>query len=330
MGHLNVSDRAWVMNATLSFLMLCGGCVYLLIGGDFLVRGALALAQRLAISPVIVGVTVVALGTSAPELLVSVHSALNDHPGIAMGNVVGSNIANVLLVVGVPALIHPLVTTDASIPRQAIFMVIVSIMFVAMCFAGSLGQLDGWLLLGVLVTGLVLTVRGHVAMPGVDSDEAQAQLKRGVGIPSTAAGIAALIALGAIFLPLGAILAVDGAVEVASAWGVSEAAIGSTIVALGTSLPELSTTLIAAFRRSADIALGNVIGSNVLNILAIMGITATIIDVSIPAVFLARDFWVMLLSTVLLAAFVLLKLPLGRAAGMAFCAGYVGYCVAVL
>ena len=318
------------MTEFLSYLSLAGGCVYLLIGGDFLVRGSLALSHRSAIPPVVVGLTVVAMGTSAPELLVSLHSSLSGYPGIAIGNVVGSNIANVLLVVGVPALIHPIISRDQGTTRQALFMVGVSVLFIVMCLAGYLGQLDGWLLLGVLVTGAVLTVQGYFSMPGIDLDDAEEQLQRVIGLPRNPAGIAALIGLGIIFLPLGAELAVDGAVDVAAGLGVSEAAIGSTMVALGTSLPELSTTLIAAFRRNADIAIGNVIGSNVLNILAIMGITAVVIDVPVPDTFLARDIWVMLASTILLAVFVLTTRPVGRTSGVVFCMGYIGYCVMAL
>ena len=318
------------MSDVVAFLMLFGGCVHLLIGGDFLVRGSLALSRRTSISPVVIGLTVVAMGTSALELIVALHSSLTGHPGIAIGNVVGSNIANVLLVLGVPALIQPIVATDRSVPRQAVFMVAVSVMFIGMCLAGSLGQLDGWLMLGVLFTGAVLAIRGHVAMPGIDRDEAEQQMRRVIGLPGRNWGIASLIGLGCVLLPIGADLAVAGAVGVAASLDVSEAAVASTLVALGTSLPELSTTLIAAFRRNADIGLGNVIGSNVLNILAIMGITAVVVDVPVPAIYLQRDIWIMLISTLLLAAYVLWAKPVGRASGLAFCAGYVGYCVVVL
>ena len=318
------------MTGLLSYLSLAGGCVYLLIGGDFLVRGSVALSHVKSIPPVIVGLTVVAIGTSAPELLVSLHSSLSGYPGIAIGNVVGSNIANVLLVVGVPALMHPIVSNDRGTIRQALFMVAVSIIFIAMCLTGRLGGLDGWLLLGILAVGATLTWRGHFSMPGAEVADAQEQLERVAGIPHTTRNIAALIGLGVIFLPLGANLAVKGAVDVASGLGVSEAAIGSTLVALGTSLPELSTTMIAAFRRSSDIAIGNVIGSNVLNILAIMGITAVLVDVPVPPVFLSRDIWVMFAATVLLSIFVLKTWPVGRMTGLVFCAGYIGYCAVAL
>jgi cation:H+ antiporter len=314
------------MTDTMHLLLLFGGCTYLILGGDLLVRGALALAQRTSISPMVIGLTVVAIGTSAPELIVSVYSAVSGHAGIAVGNVVGSNIANVLMVLGIPALIHPIVCTDRGMLRQVAFMVAVSVLFIVLCWAGYLSQLDGLLLLCVLITGAVLTTRGKMSMPGIDTEEADEQIQRVVGIPQNTLTIIALILAGSLFLPLGADLAVDGAVGAAAWLGVSEAAIGSTLVAIGTSLPELSTTVIAAFHRNSNMALGNVIGSNVLNILAIMGI----IDVPVPAEFLIRDFWVMLACALVLAGFVAAGRPVGRVAGGFFCAGYIAYCATTL
>jgi cation:H+ antiporter len=313
------------MSSSLSIMMLLGGLAYLLVGGDFLVRGALALSRRLSVRPMLVGLTVVAAGTSAPELIVSLQAALDGYAGVAIGNVVGSNIANVLLVVGIPALIHPIVSTDRRMTRQVMFMLLVSVLFVAMCFAGRIGQLDGGLLLGVMLIGAILTIRGRLAMPGIQRNEAREQFEQVIGLPKGPFGICLLIVLGCSFLPLGAKLAVDGAVQVAALLGVSDAAVGSTLVALGTSLPELSSTLIAAFRRNTDMALGSVIGSNVLNILAIMGITASIVDVQVPETYLQRDVWFMLGSAALLAFFVVCARPVGRFTGLAFLIGYGGY-----
>lgn len=318
------------MSLTLSVLLLFGGCVYLLIGGDFLVRGALAVSRQMRISPIIVGLTVVAIGTSAPELIVSLHSALTDHAEIAIGNVVGSNIANVLLVIGVPALIYPIVSSEQMLIKQTFFMLGVTIVFALMCLTGHIGRLDAWLLLGALAAGIVMTLKGGVAMPGIDIEEAKEQLDRALGLPEKTFSIAALVLLGCIFLPVGADLAVTGAVGAAAQLGVSEASIGSTIVALGTSLPELASTLVAAFRRSVDMALGNVIGSNVLNILAIMGITALIVEIPVPEIYYSRDLWILLGTTIVLATFILLRRPIGRKSGIAFCIGYVSYLVLLL
>lgn len=318
------------MSEPLSALMLFGGCVYLLIGGDFLVRGALALSRRSSISPMVVGLTVVAIGTSAPELIVSLHSALDGHPGISVGNVVGSNIANVLLVIGVPALIHPIVATENTVTRQAAFMVAVSIVFVVMCFMGEIGQLQAWIMLAILGLGVAMTIRGSVAMPGVDVDDAKEQMERVLGLPQRPLSIAALIVLGGVFLPIGAELTVNGAVLLSAQLGVAEAVIGSTFVALGTSLPELSSTLIAAYRRSADMALGNVIGSNVLNILVIIGVTALLVDLPVPEIYLRRELWIMLGSSVVLLFFIGRKIAVGRRSGALFCIGYLAYCMILI
>lgn len=318
------------MSQSLSYLMLFGGCIYLLVGGDFLVRGSLALARKLSLSPVIVGLTVVALGTSLPELVVSVHSALNNLPGIAIGNVVGSNIANVLLVLGVPALIHPMVCLDESMKKQAWAMLLVSILFVLMCLTGEIGFIEAALLLTILLAGLIWTVRGEAMLPGLDASQVEEQLEQVIGLPSRNLSIASLVILGCIFLPVGANLAVEGAVEVSRSLGVSEAAIASTMVALGTSLPELSSTVIAAYRRSAEMAFGNVIGSNLFNILLIIGVTGTLTDIEVPAEYLRRDLWFLTGAALLLLYVVLSKKVIGRVSGSIYCAIYAGYCILVL
>ncbi len=313
------------MTPTISFLVLAGGCIYLLIGGDFIVRGALALAAKASISPALVGLTVVALGTSAPELIVSVYAAVSGHPGIAVGNVVGSNISNVFLVLGLPSLITAIAAKDAALRPQAVAMLLVSLTFVGMAYDGIFSRVDGIALLLALSIGTWLTLRGQLQLPGLDIEEAEQEMQRVVGLPSTSAGIALLIVLGCGFLQIGARLTTNGAVEVAEALQVSGAAIGSTLVALGTSLPELSTTLIAAFRRSADMAIGNVIGSNLLNILLIMGITSTVIAVPVPAHYLTQDLLVFLASAVALSALVWVQASIGRMVGIIFCAAYIGY-----
>lgn len=315
------------MTTALGLLMLFGGCVYLLVGGDFLVRGALAVSSRTRLNPVIVGLTVVAIGTSAPELIVSLHSALTGHPGIAIGNVVGSNIANALLVLGAPALVYPIAASGRLLKHHALFMVAVTVCFVVMCFSGTIDRLDGIILLTVLAGGVVLTLKGSVSMPGIDIEDAENQLDQTLGLPRKWHSITALVVLGCIFLPVGAELAVEGAVHVAQRLGVSEAAIGSTIVALGTSLPELSSTLVAAYRKSLDLALGNVVGSNVLNLLAILGLTAVVVDIPVPALYPTRDVWVLLASTLLLSAYIWSRQSIGRKSGAMFCMFYLGYLV---
>ncbi len=315
------------MLESLDFLKLFGGFVYLLIGGEFLVRGALGLSKESNIPPVIVGMTVVAMGTSAPELMVSTFSALSGYPGIAIGNVVGSNIANVLLVLGIPVLIYPILTNQEGLSKQTSLMVAVSLLFIVLCLLEPITFWEGVLLVFILVCFLIMTTRGANLVSGLDDPEEE--LERGLGLPSKPSGIALLIMLGAIALPLGADLVVEGGVGLASSWGVSEAVIGLSLIALGTSLPELSTTIIAALHKSSDVAIGNVVGSNLFNILAILGITAMLTDIPVDPQFLRFDLWVMFAATILLWIFVLAKKTIGRVTGVFFLAAYFSYLYAI-
>jgi cation:H+ antiporter len=310
----------------LEFLRLFGGVVYLVVGGDLLVRGALGLSRRASVSPLVVGLTIVALGTSAPELVVSLHSAFSGFSGLSIGNVVGSNISNVLVVFGAPALIYP-ARADSRISRQAAFMVTISGIFFVLCFLGPLGLLHGGLLVGLLVTGMILTARGGMAMPGIDLDEAEHELRRVLGLPDQLLSIALFVLGGSAALGVGAYLTVEGAVSVGARFGVSDAVMGATVVALGTSLPELSTTIIAAFHKSSDVAFGNVIGSNVLNILGIMGLTALMVDVPVPDAILRFDLWVMLGTATVLWWLAARGIAIGRRIGGAFLIAYLAYYV---
>ena len=314
------------MPEIVDFLKLFGGFVYLLMGGELLVRGALGLSRESKIPPVIVGMTVVAMGTSAPELMVSTFSTLSGYPGIAVGNVVGSNIANVLLVLGVPVLIYPIRCAQKGLARQTSLMIAVSLMFILMCAFEPISFWEGVLLLVVLATFLVLSTRGAQILPVEDAEE---ELERTLGIPCDPATITFFILLGVVMLPLGANLVVEGGVGIAENWGVSEAVIGLSLIALGTSLPELSTTVIAAFHRSSDVAIGNVVGSNLFNLLAILGITALLTDIPVDGRFLEFDLWVMFASSILLWMFVLAKAKIGRVWGLIFLGGYVWYLHAI-
>ena len=314
------------MTEVLDVLRIFGGFVYLLLGGDFLVRGALGLSRESSIPPVVVGLTVVAMGTSAPELMVSAFSAMSGFPGIAIGNVVGSNIANVLLVIGVPVLIHSISCTEETLPRQTGLMIGVTVMFMVMCYLTPLGTIDGIILLLVLAGFLTMTVRGAAVMP---LDDAEDELERVLGLPGEKWSIALLVVLGMITLPLGANLAVEGAAGLAKSWGVTEAVIGLSIIALGTSLPELSTTVIAALHKSSDVALGNVVGSNLFNILLIMGFTSVLTEVPVDSHILRFDIWVMFLASVVLWMFVLARGTIGKAMGVIFLASYGAYIFAI-
>jgi len=311
------------MFEALDFLKLFGGFVYLLMGGDLLVRGALGLARETNISPMVVGLTVVAMGTSAPELMVSTFSALSGYPGIAIGNVVGSNIANVLLVLGVPVLIHPIICDQEGLGKQMGLMIAVSVLFILLCLFQPITFWAGAMLVAILLAFLISATRGSSLMPGLE--DAEEELERVLGLPSSSATIMLFIGLGVIALPLGADLIVEGGIGLASSWGIPETVIGLSLIALGTSLPELSTTVIAALHKNSDVAIGNVIGSNLFNILAILGITAMMIDIPVDPSFLRFDLWVMLGSAIILWLFVLSKAKIGRVAGSFFLAGYLGY-----
>jgi cation:H+ antiporter len=289
----------------LEYAFVALGLVILLLAGDALVRGAVNAALRLGVPALVVGLTVVAFGTSAPELLVSIDAILNDAPGIALGNVVGSNIANILLVLGIPAIMAGIRTGASDTRRSYVTMIAASVFFIALAFLGPLTWLHGLALLvflGVFLFGQVREARRY-QRNGQEAAEDEIDLE---GADPSMPGwkILLFLGLGLVGLPLGADLLVDNAVSIARDLGVSETVIGLTLVAVGTSLPELATTVMAALRREADVALGNVIGSNIFNLLAIMGVASLFGTIAVDRQFLTFDFWVMLGASLLLVPFV--------------------------
>jgi cation:H+ antiporter len=310
-------------------LSLFGGLIYLLMGGDLLVRGAAALSHRARVPPIVVGLTVVAFGTSAPELVVGVQSVLVGHPGLALGNVVGSNIANILLVVGIPAIIAPLVCDEPAIARDTAVMLATSVLFVVLCVLGPLGRIDATVLL--IGLGVFVVFNFREARAGQKRPPEPGELERVLGLPHRRAMIALFLVIGIVMLPLGASLLIEGASAIATRFGISEAVIGLTIIAIGTSLPELATTLAAAFQHHADVALGNVIGSNVINLLAIMGVAALLSPepIPVPDAFLRLDLPVMIGAALALSLFTLRRAPIGRRAGILLTAGYGIYLLAL-
>jgi cation:H+ antiporter len=309
----------------IDYIMLFAGVGLLLAAGDVLVRGAVSIADHLNIPPLVIGLTIVAFGTSAPELIVCIKAVLDGAPDIAMGNVVGSNIANILLVLGAPALIAPTVTDQPGAIRNTLYMVGVTFLFIALCFFGPLSYIHATILLLAMLLWLWDSARR--AQKG---DEDIEDLEEFEG-PAKALPIAILfVILGIIGLPIAADIIVDSARSIALRWGVSEAAIGLTIVALGTSLPELAATMMAAIRRESAIAIGNVLGSNVFNLLAIMGITTMVGAVPVKEQFLSIDLWVMAACALLMVPFVMRRIEITRFAGLLFVGGYLGYVVFAL
>lgn len=296
-----------------SFLVAGFGLVVLLLSGDFLLRGAISVSNKLGISKLIIGLTVVAFGTSAPELLISIRAVLDGVSGLAIGNVVGSNIANMLLVIGVPASVAglPLVGTDTQ--RPYLIMIASSILFICVSFFGVINLTSGSILFFGFVfvfTYTVVTASKKKLTPSMNIDETRQD-------PNTKTIIAIfLILLGLVGLPLGTNLFVDSAIAISQGLGASEALIGLTLVAVGTSLPELATMIVATFRRETDLAIGNIIGSNVFNLLAIMGISSFFGNINVPTEFLRFDLWCMLFSSLLLAPVVFGWFGISRVGGV--------------
>ena len=303
------------------------GLVTLLLAGDFLVRAAVNLALRLGISALVVSLTVVAFGTSAPELLIVLSAMADDAPGLAMGNIVGSNTANILLVLGLPALVAGLYTTGFDTKKVFIFMILATVLFIILAFMGPFSWWHGGLMLAVLAAILLdqaWTARrvSRVALATEDLN----------GVDTSMPGwkITLYLLFGLVGLPLGAKVLVVNAEIIAREFGVPETAIGLTLIAVGTSLPELATTTVAAIRRQADVALGNVIGSNMFNLLAIIGIAALVGPIPVADEFLRFDLWVMLAASFLLIPFVFFGRNITRIWGVALTLLYMAYLLLVL
>lgn len=298
------------------------GLVLLVLAGDALVRGAVNMSLRLGIPPLVVGLTVVAFGTSAPELLVSVSAILDGVPGIALGNVVGSNIANILLVLGVPAIIGTIRCCDMGVTRGYLTMLAASLLFIALAFMGPITWWHALILLAGLALMLMDNLRTARAHRNAACPEEELE---GADLSMPWWKIWAFLVVGLIGLPLGADFLVEGAASIARVFGISETVIGLTLVAVGTSLPELATSVIAAFKKQAAVALGNVIGSNVFNLLGIIGVAGLVGPIPVPASMLHSDLWVMLAASLVLIPFILMRFDITRWVGIGFVTAYVAY-----
>ena len=305
----------------LSFL----GLFLLLISGDFLVKGAIQLSNRLGVSALLVSLTVVAFGTSAPELIVAIKATLSGSPGLAMGNVVGSNIANILLVLGLPTLLVRLQNGITDTKRSFVLMILASVLFIVFGISGSFSWVYGVVLLSLLTFFLFDTFK-----QSTEKTSNNESLDFRHITPQSWWAIIFFILLGIIGLPLGADLLVNNASTLAKDYGISDAVIGLTLVAIGTSLPELATTFIAVVRKKAEVVLGNLIGSNIFNLLAIIGITSLISPVPVDPTFIKFDFWIMLGASILLAPFIFLNIQFNRLSGFLFVTLYISYLTSIL
>lgn len=298
----------------MSYLLILAGFAGLLLGGEMLVRGAVAVAERLRISPIVIGVTLVGFGTSTPELLTSVQAALAGAPGIALGNVVGSNIVNILLILGAAAAIRPIAVGGAAFRRDGAVLALATVLCLAVVLMGELGRAAGLVFLAGLVAYVIFAIRTGAA---VEPEPDAAPLGMGVASVLFVAGLAITI--------VGARALVFGAVDLATAFGVSEAVVGLTVVAVGTSLPELVTSLVAARKGQSDLAFGNIVGSNIFNVLGILGVTALVQPLAVPPEIAAFDIWVMVAATVALVWAAVSGWRITRGEGTAFVLAYVAY-----
>jgi cation:H+ antiporter len=298
----------------LTYLLFFVGLAALFFGGEFLVRGASAVARHFRLSPMVIGLTVVGFGTSAPELLVSLQAALEEQPAIAIGNVLGSNIANILLILGISALIAPLLIPVRKLWRDLGFMLLATATIWIMLLDGHVTRLDGTLLLIGLAVFLVVAFMTGKEEPDLDAEPLPPQWKAW-----------AMTLAGLVVLVIGARLLVDSATIIARTYGISEAVIGLTIVAVGTSLPELATSVIAAIRKQTEIAVGNIVGSNIFNIFGILGVTALIHPIPSEARFAAIDMPWVAGAAIGLTVIAALLGGLPRIAGGVLLAAYAGY-----
>ena len=316
-------DNPWLLSGL--------GLLILLLAGDSLVKGAVNLSLRLGVPALIVSLTIVAFGTSAPELLIAIEAVLEDAPGIAMGNVVGSNTANILMVLGIPALLATMHTSECETRKTFNYMIAASVLFIALAFRGVFDWIAALALLaalGFVLFDAAMEAKGHRAACADATDDAEEIEGVDPDLPGWRIGL--FVVLGLVGLPLGANLLVDNATIIARTYGVSDTVIGLTLVAVGTSLPELATTIMAALRRQADVALGNVIGSNMFNLLAIIGVASLVGPIPVDPAFLKFDLWVMLGASILLVPFVYMRRDITRLWGMILTVLYVAYLAIVL
>lgn len=311
---------------TESILLVAGGLVLLALGGELLVRGAVGMAARLGISPLLAGLTIVGFGTSMPELATSVQAAMAGSPGIAIGNVVGSNIANILFILGLSAVILPLTVNPASFKRDSIALGGSALLATGAVMIGLIGMAAGVLLVSALIGYIWWAYKSESATHDAEALRHEHEAEdRPVPPDTSPVLLGGMIVAGLVAAIFGAGWLVDGATVLASAAGVSEAVIGLTVVAVGTSLPELIACVVAVLRKHEDVALGNIVGSNIYNLCGILGLTAIIHPIEVPAEIASFDIWVMLGVTALLIVQLRSGWRLSRLEGLLLLAIYAGY-----
>lgn len=309
----------------MDLLLFFSGLAILAIAGEATLRGAVGLARRFAISPAMIGLTVVGIGTSLPELVVCVQAALEGQPDLATGNIVGSNISNILLILGVGAVIYPLACDPRAVRRDGLAMALATVFCVVLATLGEIRPWIGLAMVASLVTYLAWSYRHDRQTPD-PAAELHAREAAELPIVPTGGGVSVVyVVLGLAGLAGGATLMVDGAVALARGFGVPESIIGLTMIAVGTSLPELFATVVAVLRRHGDVAVGNVLGSNLFNILGALGATAAIDTLPFAADIRTIDVWVMLAATALAIPLMVTGWRISRGEGIFLLLAYAVY-----
>ena len=307
----------------LAIIQLLAGFVLLYFGGDWLVNGGVALARRFRISPLVIGMTIVAFGTSAPELLVSMTSSIKGSAGIAMGNVIGSNIANIGLILGLTAILCPIPTQNRKVSANGLVMILASLLALVLSLNNGLSRIEGLILFAGIILFTVISIRLGRTKQDATQPNSEPQ-----GKEMSVLVALLLIALSCAMLAFGADFMVDGATHIAKAIGVSDKVIGLTIVALGTSLPELAASVAAALKKEMDISIGNIIGSNIFNLMCVLGVSASIRPIPFDYMQYRMDFVIMMAFS---ASLIILIQPwkaqgrLGRISGIIMFAAYAIY-----
>ncbi len=313
----------------LTIALLVVGLVVLIAGGDYLVKGSSSIALRLHLSPLVVGLTIVAFGTSAPELLISIQAALRGSPDIAMGNVIGSNICNLALVLGITAIIYPVKVSSNSLKVDWPVTMGVSLLLYFFVREQLVDSYEGFLFIFILIVYLIVVIRKSrkdtkaaklIIEDSEIPDGPSIQLWKDI----------AFIAIGCAGLYFGSEWFVGSVQDIARSFGISERVIGLTIVALGTSLPELATSIVASYKGQTDLALGNLMGSNIFNILSILGITSIIKEIEVSDQILKTDIWWMLIITLLVLPLMVSRRRVGRIDGSILIAVYLVYVILVI
>ena len=301
----------------MDWVLVIAGFILLMTGGEVVVQGAIVIAKRMRVPPLLIGFTIVAVGTSLPELAVSLEAVAGNRPDLAIGGVMGANVANVMLVLGTASMLGAASDPGIGVRRDAMAMMFASMMLLGAVYLGDISRTFGGLMLICLV--------GYYAYSYLNTKEEESEIEDS-WVPDNIMIAVLVTAIGGVLIWKGADLLIEGATGIASSMGISEAIIGLSVVALGTSLPELAVTIVAGLRGQGGVAVGNVLGSNMMNIFGILGVTALIGGgISVNPGFAERDIWVMLLTSGLVAAMLLDDREIGRRTGFSMVAGYILY-----